>query len=109
MNVCCRFLAAWRVNFNLTQLSSEICAADLRQSIDFALSCRLPELPQFLSLSSIAAVSRLENLLPMLEHAAPATVVVGSGYGESKWVVEALLIEAIARNPLHVVIVRRGR
>ena len=70
------------------------------------MSCRLPELPQFLFLSSIAAVSRLENLLHILKHAAPATVVVGSGYGGSKWVVEVLLIEAIARNPLHVVVVR---
>ena len=90
MNVCCRFLAACRVDFNLTLFSSETCIADLHQLIDFALSCRLPEL-QFLFLSSIAAVSRLESLLPILEHAAPAAVVVGSGYGESKWVVEVLL------------------
>jgi len=74
--------------------------------IDFVLSCRLPELPQFLFLSPIAAVSRLEDLLPVLEHAIPATVAVRSGYGESKWVAEALLTGAIARTPLHVVMVR---
>ena len=39
----------------------------------------------------------------------PATAAVGSGYGESKWVAEALLIEAVARTPLEVVIVRSGQ
>jgi len=76
--------------------------------IDFALSCRLPELSQFLLPSSIAAVSRLENLPPILKHAVPATVAAGSGYRESKWV-EVLLIEAISRTPLHVVVVRSGQ
>ena len=109
LNVFHRFPAAWRVDFNLTLLSFETYIADLRRLIDFALSCRLPEPPRFLFLSSIAAVSRLENLLPILEHAVPAAAAIGSGYGESKWVAEALLIEAIARTPLHVVIVRSGQ
>ena len=104
-----RFRAAWRVDFNLTLLSFETYIADLRRLIDFALSCRLPEPPRFLFVSSVAVVSRLENSLPILEHAVPAAAAVGSGYGESKWVAEALLNEAVARTPLHVVIVRSGQ
>ena len=34
---------------------------------------------------------------------------MGSGYGESKWVAETLLIEAAARTPLRAVIVRSGQ
>jgi hypothetical protein len=109
LNTCCSFLVAWRVDFNLTLLSFETYIADLRRLIDFALTCRLPEPPRFLFVSSIAAVSRLQNPLPILEHAVPAAAAVGSGYGESKWVAEALLIEAVARTPLHVVIVRTGQ
>jgi len=101
-------LAAWRVDFNLTLLSFEPYIADLRRLIDFALSCRLPEPPRFLFVSSVAAVSRLDPL-PVLEHAVPAAAAVGSGYGESKWVAETLLMEAMARTPLHAVIVRSGQ
>ena len=109
LNTHHRFYAAWRVDFNLTLLSFETYIADLRRLIDFALSCRLPEPPRFLFVSSVATVSRLENSLPILEHAVPAAAAVGSGYGESKWVAEALLNEAVASTPLHVVIVRSGQ
>jgi len=108
-NACRRSLAAWRVDFNLTLLSFETYVADLRRLIDFALSCRLPEPPRLLFVSSIAAVLRSEDPLPILEHAVPAAAAVGTGYGESKWVAETLLIEAMARTPLHAVIVRTGQ
>ena len=47
--------------------------------------------------------------MPVPEHAVPAEAAVGTGYGESKWVVEALLIEAATRTTLRVVIMRTGR
>ena len=109
LNACRRFCAAWRVDFNLTLLSFETYIADLRRLINFALTCRLSEPPRFLFVSSVAAVARLENQLPVLEHAVPAAAAVGSGYGESKWVAEALLIEAATSTPLQVVIVRTGQ
>lgn len=102
----CRPFTAWRVDFNLTLLSFEPYIADLRRLVNFALSCRLPRPPRFLFVSSVAAVSRLGDRLTILERAVPAAAAVGTGYGESKWVAEALLIEAAARTPLHAVIVR---
>ena len=109
LSSCCCSRAAWRVDFNLTLLSFETYIADLRRLINFALTCRLSEPPRFLFVSSVAAVARSEDQLPVLEHAVPAAAAVGSGYGESKWVAEALLIEAATSTPLHVVIVRTGQ
>ena len=51
----------------------------------------------------------MEHPLPLLEHPVPAVAAVGSGYGESKWVAETLLIEAMGRTLLPVVIVRSGQ
>ena len=104
-----RFVAAWRVDFNLTLPSFESYVADLRRLVNFASSFRLPPPPLFLFVSSVAAVSRSEDRMPVPEHAVPAEAAVGAGYGESKWVAEALLIEAATRTTLHVVIVRTGR
>ena len=109
LTIRCPFVAAWRVDFNLTLPSFESYVADLRRLVNFALSCRLPTPPRFLFVSSVAAVSRSEDRMPVPEHAAPAEAAVGTGYGESKWVAEALLIEAATRTPLRVVIVRTGQ
>ncbi|EGO00041.1 hypothetical protein SERLA73DRAFT_122132 [Serpula lacrymans var. lacrymans S7.3] len=84
---------AWRLDFNLALSSFEPNIQGTRQLIDLALSSSHPSNPRFLFTSSIASAQgwdQRKGAFPE-EVQLDASVAVGSGYGESKYISERLL------------------
>ncbi|KAK0497789.1 hypothetical protein EDD18DRAFT_1159316 [Armillaria luteobubalina] len=107
--VTCIIHNAWQVDFNVSLASLEPLVRGTRRLIDFALSCRVA--PRFVFTSS-AGVFRNTNGFDYIaaeEPLADPTVSAGWGYGESKWVAEYILEEAVKSTTLKPIIVRTGQ
>ncbi|KAH9841056.1 uncharacterized protein C8Q71DRAFT_436612 [Rhodofomes roseus] len=99
---------AWRVDFNLSLESFEPNVKGVRHLIDFALSSPRPSPPRTLFTSSIGVFQNIEGVQLAEQFISPA-VAVGSGYSESKWVAERILMEAAEKTSLETLVVRVGQ
>ncbi|KAF8311061.1 acetyl-CoA synthetase-like protein [Clavulina sp. PMI_390] len=101
---------AWRVDFNLSLSTFEPLFGGLRELVDLALKSPLPTPPRLLFASSLSIFGNWHSKTPAAETPiADATIAVGSGYGESKWVAERVLANAAEKTPLRPVIARIGQ
>ncbi|KAF8878687.1 hypothetical protein CPB84DRAFT_1793984, partial [Gymnopilus junonius] len=102
---------AWPVDFNRSLTSFEPNIKGLRNLIDFALSstCSMP--PVLVYTSSIGVFQNVESIgkMPLPEAPITAEVAVGTGYAESKWVSEEILMHISNKSRLKSVIVRVGQ
>ncbi|GJJ06091.1 putative NRPS-like protein biosynthetic cluster [Clathrus columnatus] len=97
---------AWQVNFNITLASFEPAIRGVRNLIDLALSSPLTSPPTLLFTSTVdwLGVPSIPEL--------PATdidTINTSGYAESKWVSERILLTAEQQTTLKPVIIRVGQ
>lgn len=117
---------AWTVNYNYNLNMLEPNIQGLRHLIDFALSSPLPSPPRLAFTSSIAVLRRKSKVLKIVqasncttEHAgnrefmgetfSDASLALGSGYSESKWVAESVLQSAASQTPLRPIVLRIGQ
>ncbi|KAH7929525.1 putative nonribosomal peptide synthetase [Leucogyrophana mollusca] len=97
---------AWRLDFNLSISSFEPNVRGTRNLIDLALSSTHRSSLRFVFTSSIgSAQSWDERKGPFPEEVQDAIVAVGSGYGESKYVSERLVV----KSGLHATSLRIGQ
>jgi len=80
-----------------------------RHLIDLALKSARHIKPQFLFTSSIGTVGNWNDARPVPEEPLDATIALGTGYGESKWVVDKLMIEASKQSSLRTTSFRIGQ
>ncbi|THU95441.1 hypothetical protein K435DRAFT_612509, partial [Dendrothele bispora CBS 962.96] len=100
------------LNFSMTLTSYESQVKGVRNLVDLALTSRLPTeiRPQLVFTSSVATVSgwaSKKELVP--ERELDPEFALGTGYGESKWVAEQVLIYAASFNGLKTSILRIGQ
>ncbi|KAF9505928.1 hypothetical protein BS47DRAFT_1322053 [Hydnum rufescens UP504] len=101
---------AWRVDFNLSASSFEPLYKGLRDIINLALTSPYPSPPRVVFASSVSVFSDWHSDTPAPEASIQdPSVVLGIGYGESKWVAERLLELAAEKSGLRPVIVRIGQ
>ncbi|EJD45598.1 acetyl-CoA synthetase-like protein [Auricularia subglabra TFB-10046 SS5] len=101
---------AWPVNFNYTIQTFEPAVQSVKELVDLALKSPLPSPPKFLFVSSVSVVRNATPGTPTPEdYVEDPAVVVGLGYGESKFVAESILKKAAEVTPLHTVSVRVGQ
>ncbi|KAI0320589.1 acetyl-CoA synthetase-like protein [Amylostereum chailletii] len=101
---------AWRVDFNVGLSSFEPFIAGTRSLVDLALRAACPGGAQLLFISSISVLIRHPPLSgAALEVPQEPQKAVGSGYSESKWVAERLLMKARDQTGLRTTVVRVGQ
>ncbi|KAI0057320.1 NAD(P)-binding protein, partial [Artomyces pyxidatus] len=103
-------LNAWRLDFNIPLTSFEPLISSVRNFIDFALGCPRHVPPPILFTSSISVVLGRCTQASLSE--VPITdprMSVATGYSESKWVAESLLLRAMLETGLRVNMVRVGQ
>ncbi|KAF8213914.1 hypothetical protein K438DRAFT_2148714 [Mycena galopus ATCC 62051] len=101
--------AAWPVDFNLTLQSFEDNVQGLRNLVDFSLGSSFKEPPTLIYTSSIGIFQNVSEGAILAEKKIEAKIAAGSGYTESKWVAEQILIKAEESTPLKSVTVRVGQ
>ncbi|OIW22562.1 acetyl-CoA synthetase-like protein [Coniochaeta ligniaria NRRL 30616] len=102
----------WQVDFNLTLASFEPHIKGVRNLIGLAVDAadRGGSGARIVFTSSVGVANKIGPAVPRIVEA-PMTdfAAAGSGYGESKLVVENLLLEAAARGGVDVVVCRVGQ
>ncbi|KAI0313071.1 acetyl-CoA synthetase-like protein [Amylostereum chailletii] len=100
---------AWRVDFNVGLSTFEPLVAGMQTLINLALRAARPGGARLLFTSSIAVLLRHPASGAALEGPHDPQVAVGTGYGESKWVAEQLLLKAREVASLRATVVRVGQ
>ncbi|KAF8890513.1 hypothetical protein CPB84DRAFT_1849102 [Gymnopilus junonius] len=102
---------AWPVDFNLALASFEKSVRGVRNLIDFSLTSPRSSPPTLVFTSSVGVFQNTASISsPSLpESAISPEVAVGTGYTESKWVSEEILLQASKKTPLRSVIIRVGQ
>ncbi|KAF5353868.1 hypothetical protein D9756_007248 [Leucocoprinus leucothites] len=103
------FVTAWRVDFNISISSTEPLLAGTRALTDLCLSSPQKVPPRLVFASSIGVVRNWKDGMAPEIALPDATVAVGSGYPESKWVAEQILDRASQQTSFNPVIVRIGQ
>ena len=120
--------SAWKVNFVMSLASFHVDIQGARNFVDLALSSPYTQPPSIISVSSISVFASVYSCipLPLLYILTPCTdyngpppaleaplndptVPFGTGYGESKWVMEHVLENAALKTDVHTIIVRLGQ
>ncbi|KZT58724.1 acetyl-CoA synthetase-like protein [Calocera cornea HHB12733] len=100
---------AWRLDFNLSLSSFESYIKGTRNLVDLALSASAGP-AHFIFTSSIGTLANWRSSRPVPEEAlASPNLAIGTGYGESKWVAERVLLAAASRRGLRATIWRVGQ
>uniref|UniRef100_A0A0W0EWU3 Thioester reductase (TE) domain-containing protein n=1 Tax=Moniliophthora roreri TaxID=221103 RepID=A0A0W0EWU3_MONRR len=94
---------AWRVRLNDTLDRYEENVAQLRVLIDFALTTD----SKFVFIGSSGIFQRITEP-KLLEKPVSISDAIGQGYGESKWVAEAIILKAIEEAGFKALIIRVG-
>ncbi|KAF7798676.1 hypothetical protein EIP86_009900 [Pleurotus ostreatoroseus] len=102
-------LNAWPLNFNHVLPSFEPNIRSVRFFIDLALTSPRRTLPRVVFCSSVGVLRNLDCSISAREEPITPEVAAGSGYTESKWVIEKLLQEVATRTPLRPVSIRIGQ
>ncbi|KAF9553775.1 acetyl-CoA synthetase-like protein [Agrocybe pediades] len=102
---------AWPVDFNLSLTSFESSIRGLHNLVNFALSSPHSVSPTLVFTSSIGVLQNIDRTesSSILESPIPAEVAVNTGYTESKWVSEEILLNASKTTRLNSIIVRVGQ
>ncbi|KAF9556254.1 acetyl-CoA synthetase-like protein [Agrocybe pediades] len=102
---------AWPVDFNLSLASFESSIKGLHNLINFALNSPRPSPPTLVFTSSIGVLQNIDPAVsnPVAESRVAPEVAANTGYTESKWVSEEILVDASKRTQLNSVIVRVGQ
>ncbi|KAH7912698.1 hypothetical protein BJ138DRAFT_1083028 [Hygrophoropsis aurantiaca] len=100
---------AWPVNFNLALASFDANVKGVRRLIDFALTSPLSIPVRVVYTSSIGVFQNARENKLMLEAPIKPDVAISSGYTQSKWVSEEILMNAARKTPLKPLIVRVGQ
>lgn len=109
-SITCIIHAAWNVNFNVALSTMEPLIAGTRRLADLALSSPHRTPPRLLFVSSVTVFNNWTGgtIAPEAFNSRPATAI-GSGYAESKWVAEKILVKAAEQTSLKPCIVRIGQ
>ncbi|THH03014.1 hypothetical protein EW145_g6601, partial [Phellinidium pouzarii] len=101
---------AWRVNFNNAIASFEANIRSVRNFIDFALGGHHETPARILFISSIGVFRNyIGSERAPEERLEIADSAVGSGYGESKWVAEQILVKVSEETAMKTTIIRPGQ
>ncbi|KAF4612669.1 hypothetical protein D9613_011881 [Agrocybe pediades] len=102
---------AWPVDFNLSLTSFETSIKGLHNLVQFALDTASPSPRTIIFTSSIGVLRNTEsqNESTIHEGPVPPEIAVGTGYSESKWVAEEMLMHASRNSTLNAIIVRVGQ
>ncbi|OBZ65571.1 Polyketide synthase HetM [Grifola frondosa] len=100
---------AWQVDFNLTLSSFEPLIAGVRNLVQFSLDSARSTPPSILFISSISVLQNQPSSPSSEDPVHNAIHAIGTGYGESKWVAESILLRAMHDTGIHVNIVRVGQ
>ncbi|KZT61228.1 acetyl-CoA synthetase-like protein [Calocera cornea HHB12733] len=101
---------AWRLDFNLSlsAFESNVCAS--RGLVDLALKVAGPVPAQIIFTSSIGTLMRWSEPRPVPEAPiADPVIASGTGYSESKWVTERIMLAAAEQRGLRATIWRVGQ
>ncbi|KAI0788155.1 male sterility protein-domain-containing protein, partial [Fomes fomentarius] len=97
---------AWHVGFDLPVESFAVYLRALRCLIELALSSPFMEPPKLQYISSIAVFQSCELPAPVPEVPMDPSSAMGTGYGESKWIGEYMLLKVAEQTEVPVQIVR---
>ncbi|KAH9933970.1 acetyl-CoA synthetase-like protein [Epithele typhae] len=101
---------AWTVNFNLTLPSFEADLQGARNFIDFALGSPYTVPPHLTFVSSIGVMFNYQGPIPVPEEPLDdPTSPFGSGYPESKWIIERVFQIVAERTDVKTTVVRLGQ
>ncbi|KIY72605.1 NAD(P)-binding protein [Cylindrobasidium torrendii FP15055 ss-10] len=99
---------AWRVHLALPVNAFSDVLRGMRTLIDFAITA--PRCNRFVFVSSISTCQNIPTDIIAPETAVPIDFAIGRmGYGESKWIGEAMLLRAASETGLKAVIARTGQ
>ncbi|KIY72606.1 NAD(P)-binding protein [Cylindrobasidium torrendii FP15055 ss-10] len=99
---------AWRVNLTLPLDAFGELLKGMRTLIEFAIAA--PFCSRFVFVSSISACQNMPVGITAPEAALPIDFAIGRmGYGESKWIGEAMLLRVASETGLEAVIARTGQ
>ncbi|KXN82193.1 Polyketide synthase HetM [Leucoagaricus sp. SymC.cos] len=99
----------WRVDFNIGLGSFENLITGTRRLLDLSLQSTVSNGPKFVFVSSISVFSNIEPGQEAPETSVSPSLAAGFGYGESKWVAEAICAKIGEATSLSVSIVRVGQ
>ncbi|KZT61197.1 acetyl-CoA synthetase-like protein [Calocera cornea HHB12733] len=101
---------AWRLDFNLSLSSFETNIRAARGLVDLALKAAGPVPAQLIFTSSIGTLMRWPEPRPVPEAPiADPVIASGTGYSESKWVTERIMLAAAEQRGLRATIWRVGQ
>ncbi|KAJ3540826.1 hypothetical protein NM688_g6172 [Phlebia brevispora] len=101
---------AWKVDFNQSLDAFEPLIVGIRNLVDFCLCSPHRHAPRLLFTSSMGIFRKLPDIVPALEDVIrDADVCIGSGYTESKWIAEQILLSARNKAGIKSVICRLGQ
>ncbi|EJT96916.1 acetyl-CoA synthetase-like protein [Dacryopinax primogenitus] len=101
---------AWRLDFNLSLSAFEPNVRSSRALVDLALQARGVTPTQFIFTSSVGTLTHWSESRPVPEELLPdPAIATGTGYSESKWVVERIILAAAQQRGLRATIWRVGQ
>ncbi|KAJ6629893.1 hypothetical protein B0H10DRAFT_1775629 [Mycena sp. CBHHK59/15] len=100
---------AWPVDFNLALKSFEPNVKGLRNLVDFSLRSPFLQPPRLIYTSSIGIFQNVNGEGARPESPIDAETARGTGYTESKWIAEQILVKTAELTPLKPLIVRVGQ
>ncbi|KAJ3558403.1 hypothetical protein NM688_g950 [Phlebia brevispora] len=101
---------AWKVDFNQSLDAFEPLLVGVRNLVNFCLRSPHHHTPRLLFTSSMGIFRKLPAAVPALEDPIKdADICVGSGYSESKWIAEQILLSARDKIGVKSVICRLGQ
>ncbi|KAF9042789.1 acetyl-CoA synthetase-like protein [Hymenopellis radicata] len=107
--VTCIIHNSWSLNFGTTLASLEPLIAGTRRLIDFALSSDQAVPPKLVFVSTLTFLNWPSGTtVPEGPNERPSTAL-GTGYTESKWIAESILVRAAEQTNLKVSIIRVGQ
>ncbi|KAF8904606.1 hypothetical protein CPB85DRAFT_967094 [Mucidula mucida] len=107
--VTCIIHNSWSLNFGTTLSSLEPLITGTRRLIDFALSSEQRVPPKLVFVSTLTFLNWPSgSAVPEGPNERPSTAL-GTGYTESKWIAESVLVKAAEQTDLQVSIIRIGQ
>ncbi|KZO93858.1 acetyl-CoA synthetase-like protein [Calocera viscosa TUFC12733] len=101
---------AWRLDFNLSLGAFESNVRASRKLVDLALKAAGPSPAQLIFTSSIGTLMKWSKPSPVPEAPIPDPVIAsGTGYSESKWITERIMLAAAEQQGLRTTIWRVGQ
>ncbi|KAJ6471940.1 hypothetical protein C8R45DRAFT_1013604 [Mycena sanguinolenta] len=100
--------SAWQVDFNLALRSFEPNISGLRRLVDFSLGSPFVQPPTLIYTSSIGVFQDVDGA-PFSEAKIESAIAAGTGYQQSKWIAEEILLKVGEATSLKPLVVRVGQ